>query len=73
MLRVHREQLDQLEVPETQDHLVQEENKEPKVLMDRVDQLVLKAQQVAEVTQVKEETMAQQAMLEHQEAKEALV
>lgn len=32
VLRVHQEQLDQLELQETQDHLVQEENKDPKVL-----------------------------------------
>jgi len=52
VLRVHQEQQDQLDLPETQDHLAQEENKDPKVLMDKADQLVLKAQQVAEVTQV---------------------
>lgn len=52
VLRVRQEQQDQLDLPETQDHLAQEENKDPKVLMDKADQLVLKAQQVAEVTQV---------------------
>lgn len=46
VLRVYQEQVDQLELQETQVHLVQEETQDPRVLMDQADQLVLRAHQV---------------------------
>lgn len=46
VLRVYQEQVDQLELQETQVHLVQEEMQDPRVLMDQADQLVLRAHQV---------------------------